>query len=695
MIVLICLCLLASCDDGTPHDITPPGEVTELRVEVKGSSHSLYDIVLTWKNPDDEDLVSVEIAYTFRNDDESKSRKGVESISSSIETYTFTSVESGSLCSITLTTVDGAGNRSTGVNILVPPGVKSFTSSCIDNGISLSWNHTDSKFFKGTELVISSVEGESVMSFDASVSSYLFSSGIGGEKYAFTIYALYEENGIEYRGRGESLDVVYPLPAVSSLIVSPGDGKIHLSWNKTENMGSCSLSLEIKTSDERKVISLSGDTVSYDFTEGKHGSMYEFTICTCRDVDGETLNGESVSVSSLFYKYSLFENPIMVITLPDGVDDITTKTWLEDMNLDSARCEIIDNSSEKNNDTFNVDIKGRGNSSWGMIKKSYSVKLEEKRNLFGIADGKHKNYALIANYADKSLIRNRLAYYMGTEIFTYMDWNPHTIEVNLIVNGRYYGVYLLTERIKINKNIVNITDISEKEDGGWIVEVNARLDETYNWTTLHGVPISLKDPDDWSGWEKIRDYIDSVEEVLYGDNYTDAEDGWRKYLDEDSFVDWYLVNETAKNNDAAWYSSVYMYYNPEDGKIHMGPLWDFDIGFGNINYNGCDNPEGFWIKGAGWYARLFTDPEFIEAVKTRWKEKKAQIDNLSAIISSYSLSLERDAAVNFTLYPILGLYVWPNASGFETRTTYLSEVGYLSNWLERRIEWLDKNINSL
>ena len=135
-----------------------------------------------------------------------------------------------------------------------------------------------------------------------------------------------------------------------------------------------------------------------------------------------------------------------------------------------------------------------------------------------------------------------------------------------------------------------------------------------------------------------------------------------------------------------------MYFKPNDSKIHMGPLWDFDIGFGNVNYYGCDAYEGFWIKDSGWHAQLFKDGDFVKAVKERWNEKKDDIKELlnteASSISSFVANLEEDAKINFSIWPILGTYVWPNPAGYEDRTTYQSEVEYLKSWLSNRINRL-------
>ena len=403
-----------------------------------------------------------------------------------------------------------------------------------------------------------------------------------------------------------------------------------------------------------------------------------------------------------------YKNPVMLITIPDN-KEITKRKWLSDQNIGLADCVIMD-KNESENLEIKLDIKCRGNSSYGFPKKSFSLKLEKKENLFNIANGKHKNYALVANYDDKTLIRNELAYYMGSDIFTDAGWAPHTKQVNLFINGTYRGVYLLVERIKIDENLVNISDVSKASkltdinndgeinfsDGGWIVEVNTRLDETYNWETDHDIPISLQDPDDYEGWENIKNYLNQVESVLYDANiFDDALNGWRKYLDEASFIDWYLVNEIAKNIDSHWFASCYMYFNPSDQKLHMGPVWDFDIGFGNVNYGDSEFTEGFWINDTGWHSRLFEDSTFVENVQARWTEKKTGIDSLVQKIDDLAENLQGDIDLNFQKWPILGNYVWPNPQGYEQRTTYQSEVDYLKTWLTNRIVWLDSAILGL
>lgn len=194
----------------------------------------------------------------------------------------------------------------------------------------------------------------------------------------------------------------------------------------------------------------------------------------------------------------------------------------------------------------------------------------------------------------------------------------------------------------------------------------------------------------------MANIIQTAEDVLYSEEWLDEENGYKKYIDTDSFIDWYFVNEITKNNDACWFSSVYFYYDPKNCKLYMGPDWDFDISCGNIDYNGCDNYEGFWIKNSGWHKRLFEDPEFTEKVKNRWNETKTSLnDAINTTIKEKSDYLDKSANLNFKRWNILGTYVWPNPTGYDTRTTYESEVEYLITWLNNRFLWLDAEINKL
>lgn len=401
-------------------------------------------------------------------------------------------------------------------------------------------------------------------------------------------------------------------------------------------------------------------------------------------------------------------------------------------------CSIIitqPDGSENEYQLTKKGIKGRGNSSWGMPKKGYNLNFDDKTSLFGMPES--KKWCFTANYSDKTLLRNKYASVLGNTIFN-IEWNPSMKSVDIIMNGEYIGNYLFTEKISIETTRINIQDIYDVEenllktktnkitdsngdgkkdlyDGGFILEIDARYDANYYFTTTRGLPVILKEPDDISKYtgKHIQNIVQIAEDAVYSENFEDTENGWRKYIDESSLIDWYLVNELAKNVDAPFYLSDYFLFNSTDGKLHFGPNWDFDIGFGNANYtndsttSSCEEPEGWYIKNAqissfpNWLIRIFEDSVFVENLKQRWNNKKLDIlqtiqDNESTeTIQTLADENLLSAELNFQKWKILGIYVWPNSSGYENRNTYQSEIDYMKDWLTTRYAWMDSAINSL
>jgi hypothetical protein len=152
-------------------------------------------------------------------------------------------------------------------------------------------------------------------------------------------------------------------------------------------------------------------------------------------------------------------------------------------------------------------------------------------------------------------------------------------------------------------------------------------------------------------------------------------------------VDWFLVNEISKNQDAKSFSSIYFNYIPGE-KIKMGPIWDFDLAFGNVNYSNAENPGGFWIKDNLWYNRMFEDPYFNNLVKERLEYFNNNLNNILSKIDDYETYLEKSQKKNFELYPDLldpSKEVWPVPARFDNHHDY---VKYLKNWIQERMAWL-------
>ena len=279
-----------------------------------------------------------------------------------------------------------------------------------------------------------------------------------------------------------------------------------------------------------------------------------------------------------------------------------------------------------------MKIKGRGNSTWwqGGVwgKKPYQIKFDDKTEVLNIP--KDKKWVLLAELSDKSLIRNKISREMGD--ISRFDYVPKAEYVELFINDQHAGTYLIGQKVEESKNRVNVGD------KGYLIEIDQtnRIDEddvyftTDGWSKFPSNLFNIKEPSlelNSSEYNLIKNHIINFEEALFGDNFTDADLGYRAFIDLDSFIDWYLINEICKNQDAATYSSIYFNYIPGE-KIKMGPLWDFDLAYGNVDYSNATYPEGFHIKSNPWYKRMFEDPYFNSLVKDRFLYYETNLDML-------------------------------------------------------------------
>ena len=336
-----------------------------------------------------------------------------------------------------------------------------------------------------------------------------------------------------------------------------------------------------------------------------------------------------------------------------------------------------------------MKIKGRGNSTWwqGGVwgKKPYQIKFDVKTEVLNIP--KDKKWVLLAELSDKSLIRNKISREMGD--ISRFDYVPKAEYVELFINDQHAGTYLIGQKVEESKNRVNVGD------KGYLIEIDQtnRIDEddvyftTDGWSKFPSNLFNIKEPSlelNSNEYNLIKNHIIDFEKALFGDNFTDADLGYRAFIDLDSFIDWYLINEICKNQDAATYSSIYFNYIPGE-KIKMGPLWDFDLAYGNVDYSNATYPEGFHIKSNPWYKRMFEDPYFNSLVKDRFLYYETNLDMLLNKIDLIEKYLEKSQQKNFEIWPILGQYVWPNPVYYDT---HHEEVEHLKDWIEQRMTWL-------
>jgi hypothetical protein len=375
-----------------------------------------------------------------------------------------------------------------------------------------------------------------------------------------------------------------------------------------------------------------------------------------------------------------------------------------------------------------LEVRGRGNSTWDWPKKPYRLKLTNSTALLGMPKG--KNWVLLANYVDKTLMRNDIAFMFGRSLG--MEWTPRAQYVELKLNDTYQGVYQLVEHIRVDANRVNIPELkvgdidSDKMTGGYLMEVDFRMHKDYcvqnGWDSVcvNGVntqraidycmdskygmaPACLANPDTLHdpAWSAQRNYIDKYyadfEAALFGSSFTDPVIGYAAYIDVDSAVNYYIANELFKNVDGA-VSSFYL-YKKRGGKIFFGPLWDFDLSMGNAGYDGVGNVNGWQIRIQPWFTQLFKDPAFQAKVKARWNVLKdeGKLDYILKYAQARATWLDMQQKKNYQLWSITDFVGWIQ-HGVGTHQgavfgTYDGEVKELIRWQKDRIAWMDTEFN--
>lgn len=337
-----------------------------------------------------------------------------------------------------------------------------------------------------------------------------------------------------------------------------------------------------------------------------------------------------------------------------------------------------------------TEIRGRGNSTWlFMPKKAYKLKLTDKAELLGMPANKH--WTLLANYSDKTLMRNSLAFEISRRMgFAY---TPRMEYVDLYLNNVFDGNYMLCEHIRVASDRVNIPELkptSKNITGGYLLEIDERMGEPFWFEAEKSKMIfCIKSPEDIpdNQMEYIRNHVQKVENILYGVDDVNTVKELPKYLDMKSFIDYHLLNELARNVDGNLRLSTFVYKKQDDDKLYFGPVWDYDIAFGNADYDNAQYTSGWQTRYAAWYVQFFSHPEFDKMVKDRWKVLRAgQLSNLDPFIDHTKEKLMKSQEQNFNCWQILDIYVWPNA---KVTGSYNGEVAYLKDWLTKRIEWMD------
>lgn len=460
--------------------------------------------------------------------------------------------------------------------------------------------------------------------------------------------------------------------------------------------------------DGEKTVSLGSRKIS-----GKHRISIGFNI------EGKDA-GDKTTVGLRALQFCKTTVPVMYFNIDESEGTVDAMNSSEDHSVECYGSVDLVVPDEFNADTtfrdeygtqesqygLNLEyIRGRGNSTWMDEKKPYKVKFDKAQDLFGF--GKNKHWVLLANRFDNSLVRNRMTYWLGQQLG--LEYTPQCVPVEVVMNGEFYGSYLLCEQIRVGKGRVTIDDLDDIKDvpaitdpmiktGGYLLSMEYDDDPDKSFTTENGMNLYIESPDENASYfnDYIKAYTQKVENAIFGPNFKDAEGHpYTDYLDLNSAVDYWWVQEFSQNGDAYGSGSTYLYKKRDSendpGKLYWGPLWDFDyVAWGDLEYD-AEPSEDLYYTSTPWFEALKADPTFVKAVKTRWSEKGGLKDLMNEITRKGG-RLDKYLAQMKTSYQ----YDHDKWGAYESSIDeYSGEIDQLRTWIMKRSKNVDKAVSGM
>jgi hypothetical protein len=383
--------------------------------------------------------------------------------------------------------------------------------------------------------------------------------------------------------------------------------------------------------------------------------------------------------------YQLTNLPTVIVNT-ENAKDITDKK-----NYITSNVYIVSDGGKTLLSTSGTGIKGRGNASWNFPKKPYKIHFADKQSPLG-APAHDRKWTLINNYGDKTLMRNILAFEVSRRIG--MAYTPFCAPVDLIVNGEYEGCYQLCDQVEVGANRVPAKN-------GYLIEIDAyNTSEDVYFSSNQGMPITVHYPDSDEITANQRQFIQSffnqAESALFSVNFTNSTNGYRKYIDVDSFLKNFIVGEFCGNTDTYW--SMYMYkMDAADGVLYTGPSWDYDLSFendgrtypiNNINdYIYCSKGSVPTWAVENMVTRIVKEDKSAKARLAQiWDQKKGSLADLNNYVDQTAALLDESQQLNFKRWPIMNEWVHQNP---RIEGSYAGEVKRVKDYITGRLTKFD------
>lgn len=347
-------------------------------------------------------------------------------------------------------------------------------------------------------------------------------------------------------------------------------------------------------------------------------------------------------------------------------------------------------------ETSEILIRGRGHYSWKFDKKPYKLRFEKKTSVLGMKAS--KNWTLLANYADRSLIQNYVAMEMG-KVMDNIPYHSTQYPVDVFVNGTYRGVYTFGEQLEAKKERIDLEESYIDPDTDYLLEVGGSDEgdvpgrDYFHAGTLKFV--AIKHPETEKLQQAQLDFL--IDYVTKADEAVRTLGNYEDYIDVDSLIDWVIIHELTYNLDCCFRRSCYL-IKEKGGKLKMGPIWDFDLAFGShYRYQSGDwatvGEQGGYV-GITWMNYLKEDPAFMARLTARWNEVKAELlETALTSVDTMGALVRPSAEMNFEVWDILGVWVPSQPSSHNKYDTHEKMVQRLRTFIQNRYNWLDKQLN--